>query len=85
MALAFCAALMVAGCGMPGAPMPPSLNLPDQVGDLSAVRTGGQVALTWTMPTKKHRQDAAEGQHSSDACAAMSRTPRAAALPQLCK
>ncbi len=52
MALAFCAALMVAGCGMPGAPMPPSLNLPDQVGDLSAVRTGGQVALTWTMPTR---------------------------------
>ncbi len=47
-----CAALVVAGCGMPGAPLPPSLNLPDRVGDLSAVRTGGQVALTWTMPTK---------------------------------
>jgi len=37
---------------MPGAPLPPSLNLPDRVGDLTAVRTGGQVALTWTMPTK---------------------------------
>ncbi len=37
---------------MPGAPLPPSLNLPDRVGDLSAARTGGQVALTWTMPTK---------------------------------
>lgn len=37
---------------MPGAPLPPSLNLPDRVGDLAAVRTGGQVALAWTMPTK---------------------------------
>lgn len=45
-------ALALAGCGMPGAPLPPSLNLPIPVTDLSAVRTGPQVALTWTMPTK---------------------------------
>jgi len=37
---------------MPGAPQPPTLNLPVRVNDLSAVRTGGQVSLTWTMPTK---------------------------------
>jgi hypothetical protein len=49
-ALAATAAL--AGCGMPGAPLPPSLNLPVPVNDLSAVRTGGQVALAWTMPAK---------------------------------
>lgn len=49
-ALAITSAL--AGCGMPGAPLPPSLNLPVPVTDLSAVRTGPQVALTWTMPTK---------------------------------
>ncbi len=52
MAAAFCAALGLAGCGMPGAPLPPSLNLPDRVADLAAVRTSGQVALTWTMPKK---------------------------------
>jgi hypothetical protein len=46
------AAFILAGCGMPGAPQPPSLNLPITVNDLSAVRTGGQVALAWTMPTK---------------------------------
>src|ERR1039457_3240292 len=46
------AASILAGCGMPGAPQPPSLNLPIPVNDLSAVRTGGQVALIWTMPTK---------------------------------
>jgi hypothetical protein len=49
---ALIAAFVLSGCGMPGAPQPPSLNLPDRVTDLSAVRTGGQVSLTWTMPTK---------------------------------
>src|ERR1017187_3083499 len=46
------AALFVAGCGTPGAPQPPSLNLPDRVEDLAAVRTGVTVSLTWTMPKK---------------------------------
>jgi hypothetical protein len=32
--------------------MPPSLNLPDPVTDLSASRAGDQVSLTWTMPKK---------------------------------
>jgi hypothetical protein len=42
----------LSGCGTPGAPMPPSLNLPDRVDDLAAVRAGNQVTLTWTMPKK---------------------------------
>ena len=46
------AALLVPGCGTPGAPQPPSLNLPDRVEDLAAVRTGVTVSLTWTMPKK---------------------------------
>ena len=46
------AASALAGCGMPGAPQPPSLNLSIPVSDLSAVRIGSQVTLTWTMPTK---------------------------------
>jgi hypothetical protein len=37
---------------MPGAPLPPSLNLPDPVTDLAATRTGSQVSLAWTMPKK---------------------------------
>jgi hypothetical protein len=45
-------ALGVSGCGTPGAPMPPSLNLPVVVSDLAATRTGDQVSLTWTMPRK---------------------------------
>jgi hypothetical protein len=49
-ALGGCAALC--GCGMPGAPQPPSLNLPNRVGDLSAERAGNQVSLSWTMPLR---------------------------------
>ena len=49
---ALAASLALAGCGMPGAPQPPSLYLPERVADLSAVRSGNQVALTWTMPKR---------------------------------
>lgn len=45
-------ALAVSGCGTPGAPLPPSLKLPDPVTNLSAMRTGDRVSLTWTMPRK---------------------------------
>lgn len=48
-------ALTLSGCGTPGAPSPPSLNLPDRVTDLAAVRAGSQVTLTWTTP--KHDTD----------------------------
>jgi len=52
LAAGLAAALTLAGCGTPAAPQPPSLNLPDRVTDLSAVRAGNQVSLTWTMPRK---------------------------------
>jgi hypothetical protein len=40
------------GCGVPGAPLPPSADIPRFVGDLKAVRKGDTVTLTWTMPTE---------------------------------
>lgn len=43
-------AAALAGCGTPGAPLPPSLNLADPVTDLSAVRAGNRVSLNWTVP-----------------------------------
>ncbi len=47
----FLAALaLLAGCGQPGAPMPPSLHLPIPVRDLRAARVGEKVTLTWTVP-----------------------------------
>lgn len=45
-------AFLLAGCGTPGAPQPPSLKLPDRVTDLTAVRTGSTVTLHWTTPKK---------------------------------
>lgn len=38
------------GCGTPGIPLPPSLELPEPVQDLRASRKGDTVALTWTVP-----------------------------------
>ena len=37
-------------CGIPGAPQPPSLELPHTVGNLQAVRKSNKVTLTWTTP-----------------------------------
>jgi hypothetical protein len=48
--------LSLSGCGMPGAPQPPSLNLPQPVVDLKAVRNGNQVDLQWTMPRRNTDQ-----------------------------
>lgn len=41
---------LLVGCGSPGAPRPPSLNLPEPVSDLRAVRKGDRVYLAWTVP-----------------------------------
>src|SRR5690348_1310594 len=43
-------ASLLAACGTPGAPLPPSLGVPKPVSDLEAVRTGSTVRLTWTNP-----------------------------------
>lgn len=46
-ASAFGLALAI-GCGTPGAPLPPSLELPTPVDDLAATRKGNTVVLIWT-------------------------------------
>ncbi len=48
--LALVAVLCLAACGTPGAPRPPSLELPRPVNDLAATRQGDKVTLTWTAP-----------------------------------
>lgn len=40
----------LAGCGSPGVPLPPSLELARPVSDLRAVRKGNTVYLTWSAP-----------------------------------
>lgn len=44
-------AVGLAGCGTPGAPLPPSLGIPKPVSDLHAMRKGEAVTLTWSAPT----------------------------------
>jgi len=48
------AALMglASACGSPGPPIPPSLQLPNPVNDLWAVRKGDRVYLAWSIPTR---------------------------------
>jgi hypothetical protein len=52
LSLALLLAPTMMGCGTPGAPLPPSLNLPTPVLNLSAIRIGNSVRLSWSMPTR---------------------------------
>jgi len=45
-----CGLALLAACGLPGAPLPPSLELPKPVTDLRAERQGSKVTLQWTSP-----------------------------------
>jgi hypothetical protein len=44
--------LLLSGCGMEGAPQPPTLKLPQPVTTLSGFRAGNEVHLEWTMPKR---------------------------------
>jgi predicted small lipoprotein YifL len=48
--LCLLALVTLAGCGSPGVPLPPSLELARPVSDLRAVRKGNTVYLTWSAP-----------------------------------
>jgi hypothetical protein len=50
--LLFSATAAFIGCGVPGIPKPPSLDLPQPVTDLRAVRKGDRVYLDWTVPSE---------------------------------
>ena len=69
-ALAIGAGAFVAltGCGLPAAPQPPSLELPEPVTDLTALRTGDQVALTWTMPKRDTSKVMLKGDVTARVC-----------------
>lgn len=43
---------VLASCGAPGVPIPPSLELAKPVTDLRAARKGDKVFLAWTVPAK---------------------------------
>ncbi|MBI4461126.1 MAG: hypothetical protein HY648_13855 [Acidobacteria bacterium] len=43
-------AMLLVGCGVPGEPLPPLLEIPQPISDLSAVQEGARVRLTWSRP-----------------------------------
>jgi hypothetical protein len=47
-----CVLLALAACGTPGAPVPPSLELPRPPEDLAVTRKADKVMLSWTLPAK---------------------------------
>ena len=80
-ALAIVVCGCLAGCGTPGAPQPPSLNLADPVEDLSATRTGNQVLLTWTMPKRNTDKTTIKGNVSVGICRREGEGPCSSSLP----
>ena len=47
--LFFCVALL-SGCGVPGEPLPPLLEIPAPISDLVAAQVGDQIELSWAPP-----------------------------------
>jgi predicted phage tail protein len=45
------AAILLAGCGYVGEPLPPALNIPQKITDLRVVERGDKVILEFTVPT----------------------------------
>jgi hypothetical protein len=85
----FALLLLVAGCGTPGAPQPPSLRLPKPVEDLKAVRHGDKVLLTWTSPAVTTDGDGIRGAATARICRSFRTQPeegcrdKAADVPSL--
>lgn len=74
-AAALAAGIVAGGCGLPGAPQPPSLNLPQKVTDLAAERAGDQVLLHWTVPLRNTDKTLIKGKVDMQVCRSDGMTP----------
>lgn len=59
---------ILTACGSPGIPLPPSLQLPQSVTDLRAVRKGDKVYLAWTVPARTTDLQLIHGEVSTKIC-----------------
>jgi len=59
---------ILAGCASPGAPLPPSLKLPEPATELTATRSGGQVILHWTTPARTTDRQLIQGAITAEIC-----------------
>ncbi len=48
----FAATLVLSGCGYVGDPLPPALNMPLQITDLTAIQRGSKMIVEFTIPPK---------------------------------
>ena len=71
--------VLLAGCGSPGRPLPPSLHLPGVVGDLRAARVGDAVELRWTTPSATTDGVGLKGEVSTEICREVVTSPVIAA------
>lgn len=68
------AAVSALSCGTPGAPMPPSLQLPQPVSDLTAARKGDRVLLQWTVPRETNDKATVKRLGTTRICRAVAET-----------
>ncbi|MCI0356784.1 MAG: hypothetical protein L0099_17375 [Acidobacteria bacterium] len=66
-------ASLFSACAVPGAPLPPSLQVPKPVEDLTAVRKGDRVTLTWTAPVQTTDRDTLRTFGSTFICRSVSK------------
>ncbi|MGH9554643.1 MAG: hypothetical protein ACRD2Y_02365, partial [Terriglobales bacterium] len=64
---------LLSACAVPGAPQPPSLQVPRPVEDLAAVRKGDRVTLTWSAPVETTDRDTLRASGSTAICRSVSR------------
>ncbi len=75
-----CLVLLLAstiGCGTPGAPQPPSLQLPRPADDLAGERKGTRVVLAWTPPQRTTDKQNLRHVGQTRVCRAMNEFPMA--------
>lgn len=75
LALLSASLLVLAGCGTPGVPQPPSLQLPRPVDDLAGVRKGNRVVLSWTPPGQTTDRQNIRHQGVTRVCLSSGRLP----------
>ena len=71
------------GCGAPGAPLPPSLDLPKPAEDLQASRRGDVVTLSWTVPQETTDQTAIRKLGITRVCRGIDQTSMKTCTPVL--
>src|ERR1700687_1844089 len=68
--------VLLASCGSPGVPLPPSLELARPVSDLRAVRKGNTVYLTWSTAETPPDRHNIEHPGPTEVCRAVGATMR---------